>query len=131
MVRNEPPWPQRSGSGVGEEAGQYGEPVAVLDLADVESSHCVTYAFYLLQLAVWTLPCVWEEMNTFLIVPLTVVRPVTRGVGMLVVKTYRNNPGETQCESPEKKSLTNCLKSFWRHLKSGHLVTSYLICKMG
>lgn len=77
--------------------------MAGLDLAAIESSHFVTYTFYLLQFEVWTLPCFGEEMNTFLIVSLTVVRAVTREMGTLVVNTYRNNPGDTQCESPEKK----------------------------
>lgn len=32
---------------------------------------------------------------------------------------------------PEEEVPETCLKRFWRHLESGHLVTRYFICKMG
>ena len=77
--------------------------MAGLDLEAIESSHFDTYTFYLLQFAVWTLPCVREEINTFLIVPLTVVRAVTRGVGTLVVNTYKTTQ-ETHNVKVQRKS---------------------------
>lgn len=70
-------------------------------------------------------------MNTFLRIPVTAAETVTRVV-TLAVNPNRNSPVDTQLGRLEKNnSLTDCLKIFWGHLENGHLLTSYLICKMG
>lgn len=52
-----------------------------------------------LQFAVWTLSCVWEELNTFLSVLVTVAGAGTRVV-TLMVNNNRNSSVHTRCGRP-------------------------------
>lgn len=71
-----------------------------------------------LQFAVWTSPCVWGEMNTFLTVPVTVAGTVTRVV-TLMGNSSRNSSVDTQCQRPGKNDPDKLFQNILEVLGEG------------